>query len=83
MVKLCELEADLSKITPTRHFGLRGMYWSIDYEIMLFFNGAKLQGRLVWEQNVCRSSCYHLLVAEHFQGRKHYGPVTVIPASLF
>jgi hypothetical protein len=52
MYELCTLSADLSRIVPKQYWGQAAAFWQIEYDAVLIFNGAKLQGRIEWEENV-------------------------------
>ncbi|PVF91296.1 hypothetical protein CPB86DRAFT_878600 [Serendipita vermifera] len=67
MHQLCTIQADLSNIKPSQRSGPKGAFWRIDFEVAIFFEGAKMKARLEWMEN----------------GVKKQGPVTVVPALLY
>ena len=55
---LCTIEADLSPApirTSTKTSG-DGIFYYVDFEVILLFGMTELQAQIAWEENVSRSS---------------------------
>ena len=54
---LCTIEADLSRapiLTLPKNSG-NGVYYSVDFEVILLFGMTELQAQIAWKENVSRS----------------------------
>ena len=55
---LCTIEADLSRapiLTLPKTSG-NGIYYSVDFDVILLFGMTELQAQIAWKENVSRSS---------------------------
>lgn len=67
MRRICKIKADLSGIRPEQLYGPKGIYWRVDYKIVILFEGAKMKAHLEWTEGRI----------------KKRGPVTIVPALLY
>jgi len=57
---LCAVEVDLSRVPVTRERNVsgEGVYYRINYDIVLLFGLTELQAMVAWEENVGPSLFY-------------------------
>jgi hypothetical protein len=49
---VCSITADLSNVQPSKLEGSNGTFWRYEFQFVIFFEGAKMKGRLEWMEGV-------------------------------